>query len=120
MPVELPVGKSLRIRHEDESTYQQHRVVRQDDNSYTFARWCTPAKGAIQFVTIPLEPADLLQITDGPEGTEVVYVVSTGGGVLDRTPYTLDRLPESIRQNALKLHLDKFREFEAVLQSTPL
>ncbi|MBS3052895.1 MAG: hypothetical protein J4469_00170 [Candidatus Aenigmarchaeota archaeon] len=117
MTVELSVGRSCRVRHADEDAYQEHRIVRYCNKSYTFARWLTSYKGAISFVEVPKDPADLLQITESPEGVNIVYVLSTGGGVLDRTPYMLDRLPESFRQNALKRHLDKFMEFEKILDA---
>ncbi|MBI2233194.1 MAG: hypothetical protein HYU56_04700 [Candidatus Aenigmarchaeota archaeon] len=117
MTIELSVGRSCRVRHADEEAYQEHRVVRHCNKSYTFAKWLTSYKGAISVIEVPKEPADLLQITESPEGAEIVYVVSTGGGVLDRTPHMLDRLPESLRQNALKRHLDKFREFEKILDA---
>ncbi len=120
MSNQLTVGNKCNVRHADEDAYQEHRVVRSCNKSYTFAKWLTSYKGAISFVEVPKEPADLLQITESPEGVDIVYVVSAGGGVLDKTPYMLDRLPESVRQAALKRHLDTFREFEAVLESPSL
>ena len=108
----LQLGARVKFRHRDMENFIDAVVVQTNPEvgSYTFAKWLTSYKGAIQKVEV-FEP---LEVTPKGDFLKVTYVVSQGGLVtIDRIQYDV---PSSIRDFLQR----QFEAYEKILEEHPL